>query len=74
MSASRSTVSFNEENWKALQEVRNKSKVVNLALEFYFDAKRLMKKKEENFILNELKHYEDTDESYSFEETFKKQA
>ena len=72
MAASRSTVSFNEENWKALQEVRNKSKVVNLALEFYFDAKKLMKKKEEEFIMNELKHYEETGESYSFEETFKK--
>lgn len=72
MPASRSTVSFNEENWKALQDVPNKSKVVNLALEFYFDAKRLMKKKEEDFIMNELRHYEASDESYSFEETFKK--
>lgn len=72
MPASRSTVSFNEDNWKALQEVRNKSKVVNLALSFYFDAKKLMKRKEEEFIMNELKHYEETGEAYSFEETFKK--
>lgn len=30
---------------------------------------RLLRKKEEEFILNELAHYENTGESYSFEET-----
>lgn len=70
MSASRSTISFEEQNWKALQNVPNKSKIVNIALKFYFDSKVTLKKKEEEFILNELAHYEETGEAYSFEETF----
>lgn len=70
MPASRSTVSFSEDNWKALQKVNNKSKVVNLALAFYFDARKMLKKREEEFIFNELKHYEDTGEAYDFGETF----
>ena len=41
------------------------------ALKFYFTAKAALKKKEEEFILNELAHYESTREAYSFEETFK---
>lgn len=60
-----------EDNWKALQKVNNKSKVVNLALSFYFDAKKMLKKKEEDFIFNELQHYEETGEAYDFDETFK---
>ncbi len=70
MPASRSTISFEEQNWEALQKVPNKSKVVNVALKFYLDSKAILKKKEEEFILNELAHYEDTGEAYSFEETF----
>ncbi len=70
MSASRSTISFEEQNWKSLQNAPNKSKVVNIALKFYFDSKATLKKKEEEFILNELAHYEETGETYSFEETF----
>lgn len=71
MSASRSTISFDENNWELLQKETNKSKLVNVALHFYFDSKKLLKKKEEEFILNELANYEDTGEVYSFEETFK---
>ena len=70
MVASRSTISFTEENWNEIQKTSNKSKMVNSALKFYFDAKNLLKKREEEFILNELAHYEETGESYSFEETF----
>lgn len=70
MPASRSTISFEEKNWKALKDVPNKSKMVNVALRFYLDSKATLKKKEEEFILNELAHYEDTGEAYSFEETF----
>lgn len=70
MGASRSTISFTEDNWKAIRNADNKSKVVNVALNFYLDSKRLLKKKEEEFILNELAHYENTGESYSLEETF----
>lgn len=70
MSASRSSISFNEENWSKIQAASNKSKVVNTALKFYFDSKELLKKKEEEFILNELAHYEATGEVYTFEETF----
>lgn len=70
MAASRSTISFQEQNWNDLKGTPNKSKVVNIALRFYFDSKATLKKKEEEFILNELAHYEATGETYSFEETF----
>lgn len=53
-----------------MKKSSNKSKVVNTALKFYFDSKELLKKKEEEFILNELAHYEQTGEIYTFEETF----
>lgn len=71
MAVSRSTISFTEQNWKKLAESDNKSKTVNAALKFYFDSKDLLKEKEEEFILNELNHYEETGESYNLEETFK---
>ncbi len=71
MPASRSSVSFTESNWKKLSRVDNRSKVVNIALQFYFDSKDLLKEKEEEFILAELGHYEDSGEVYSFEDTFK---
>lgn len=71
MPASRSTISFTEQNWQKLEASENKSKTVNVALRFFFDSKELLKEKEESFILNELQHYDDTGESYSFEETFK---
>lgn len=71
MPASRSTISFTEQNWQKLEASENKSKTVNVALKFFFDSKELLKEKEEDFILNELQHYEDTGEAYSFEETFK---
>ncbi|PJC37274.1 hypothetical protein CO046_01295 [Candidatus Peregrinibacteria bacterium CG_4_9_14_0_2_um_filter_53_11] len=70
MSVSRSTISFSEQNWKKLANAENKSKTVNLALKFYYDSKELLKEKEEEFILNELQHYENTGESYGFDETF----
>lgn len=70
MSASRSTISFNEQNWKQLKDVKNKSQMVNSALQFYFDAKETLRQKEEEFILNELANYEESGEAYSFEETF----
>ncbi len=71
MPASRSTISFTEQNWKKLEASGNKSKTVNVALRFFFDSKELLKEKEEDFILNELQNYDETGESYSFEETFK---
>ena len=71
MSASRSTISFTEENWNKLAKGKNKSKMVNIALKFFFDSKDHLKESLEEFVLNELKHYEDTGESYSFEDTFK---
>lgn len=71
MPASRSTISFTEQNWQKLEASENRSKTVNVALKFFFDSKELLKEKEEDFILNELQHYEDTGEAYSFEETFK---
>ena len=70
MAASRSSISFTEDNWDKIQSASNKSKVVNTALKFYFDSKALLKQKEEEFILKELAHYENTGEVYTFEETF----
>lgn len=70
MPVSRSTISFDEQNWEALQDTPNKSKLVNVALRFYLDAKATLKEKEEEFILNELARYETDGEAYSFEETF----
>ena len=71
MPVSRSTISFTDQNWQKLAKTENKSKTVNIALRFFFDSKELLKKREEEFILNELEHYADTGESYSFDETFK---
>jgi len=70
MPALRSTISFTDQNWKKLAKSENKSKTVNVALKFFFDSKKLLKDKEEEFILNELRHYEDTGEIYGFDETF----
>lgn len=70
MIAARSTISFTENNWAKMKKEENKSKLVNKALEFYFGSKKLLKQKEEEFILNELAHFESTGERYSFEETF----
>ncbi len=70
MTASRSSISFSEDNWDKIQDAKNKSKVVNTALKFYFDSKAILKQKEEDFILSELAHYEETGEVYTFDETF----
>jgi hypothetical protein len=71
MIAARSTISFTEENWTAVAKEKNKSKLVNKALELYLGTKKLLKQKEEEFLLNELAHLESTGETYSFEETFR---
>ena len=70
MPAARSSISFTKDNWTKIENASNKSKVVNAALQFYFDSKELLRKKEEEFILNQLAHYEETGEVYTFEETF----
>ena len=70
MITARSSISFTKENWEEMAKAENKSKLVNKALEFYFGSKKLLKQKEEEFILNELAHFESTGEVYSFEETF----
>ncbi len=71
MPASRTTISFNEQNWKALTKASNKSALVNQALQFFFAAKNILKQKEEEFILNELAHYDETGEGYSLNEALK---
>jgi len=71
MSVTRSTVSFTENNWNRITDASNKSKLVNEALSYFFAAKDYLKEKEEEFILNELKHYKDSGEHYTFEETFR---
>ena len=70
MPAIRSTISFTSQNWKSIQNEKNRSKLVNTAVEYYLKAQNFLREKEEEFILQELKHYQKTGESYSFEETF----
>lgn len=70
MSVTRSTVSFTDQNWNEVSKAKNKSRLVNQALTYFFDAQKFLKEKEEEFILNELKHYQDTGEHYTFDETF----
>ena len=72
MSATRSTISFHEHNWQKIAQQKNRSKLVNTALDYYFRAQDFLKDKEEEFILQELHHYEKTGEHYSAEETFEK--
>ena len=71
MSVSRTTISFNEQNWKEVVKAKNKSAFVNDAIKFFVSAKKILKKKEEEIILNELAHFEETEESYSLKDTFK---
>ena len=71
MSVSRTTISFSEQNWKTLKKASNKSAVVNQALQFFFSAKKTLKQREEEFLLNELAHYAETEESYSLNEALK---
>ncbi|MBI5415060.1 hypothetical protein HZA38_06140 [Candidatus Peregrinibacteria bacterium] len=70
MSVVRSTISFTPQNWGKVTSAANKSKVVNTAVEYYFRAQDYLAKKEEEFILQELKHYKKTGERYTFEEVF----
>lgn len=70
MPAIRSTISFTQKNWKNIQDEKNRSKLVNTAVEYYLKAQNFLQEKEQEFILQELNHYEDTGESYSFDETF----
>lgn len=71
MSVTRSTVSFTENNWNRITDANNRSKLVNDALTYFFTAQDYLKEKEEEFILGELKHYQDSGEHYTFEETFR---
>ncbi len=71
MSVSRTTISFNEQNWKQVASAKNKSAFVNDAVKFFVSAKKALKDKEEEVILNELAHFEETGESYSLKETLK---
>lgn len=70
MSVTRSTISFEPENWSKIQGADNRSRLVNEALAYFFSAKDFLKEKEEEFILGELAHYKKTGEHYSFDETF----
>ncbi|MBT5808548.1 hypothetical protein HOI18_04720 [Candidatus Uhrbacteria bacterium] len=71
MPASRTTISFNEQNWKEVSKAKNKSAFVNNAVNFFVSTKKALKKKEEEFLLNELAHFEETNETYSLEEALK---
>ena len=70
--SARSTISFNKENWQMVKDEKNKSRLVNEAIRYFYDAKEFLKEKEEDFILSELVHYDSVGESYSYEDTFGK--
>ena len=70
MAVARSTISFTENNWQKLQNARKRSALVNKAIQYYFDANAFLKRKEEEFILEEFQHYLNTGEAYTFDETF----
>ena len=72
MLTSKSTISFTENNWKRIKNAKNKSKVINKALSFYFDSKAHLKQKEEDFILEEHKNYKKNGEIYSHDQVFSK--
>ena len=71
MAATRTSISFNQNNWEKLAAEPNRSKIVNEAVDFFYNAQKFLKEKEEEFILGELAHYQKTGEHYTFEETFK---
>lgn len=53
----RSTVSFSSKNWQRLQNSGSKSKIVNDALDLYYDAKDYAERKKKEFILKKLRSY-----------------
>lgn len=71
MAVKRSTIAFNSNNWEKIVDADNRSKLINEALAYFFHAQDYLKEKEEEFILGELANYKDTDEHYTFDETFK---
>ena len=77
MSVKRSTVSFQGPVWEKLSQAKNRSKVVNEALKFYFALDRFKAEKnleyneaETDFVLQELKHFEASGEKYDYEAVF----
>lgn len=77
MSVKKSSISFNPQIWQQLGLFKNKSKVVNEALELYFSLQKFRAKQEleiseaeTEFLLSELEHYKKTGESYSYQEVF----
>ena len=71
MGVTRSTVSFNQENWEDLKNTSNRSKIVNKALSYYFKAQNFVKEKEEEFLLLELADYQQNPtKGKTFEEVF----
>ena len=71
MSVTRSTIAFSPDNWEKIEKTNNRSRLINEALSYFFNAKEFLKEKEEEFILGELAHYKNTGEHYTFDETFK---
>ena len=77
MAVKRSTVSFQTPVWDQLIGFKNKSQVVNEALKLYFALDRFKAEKnleyneaETAFVLQELAHFDATQEQYSHEEVF----
>lgn len=71
MSVSRSTISFDSKNWNQLAGAKNRSKVVNQALEYFFASQEFLESKKQEFLLKELQDYQDNpNDGQTFEEVF----
>ena len=71
MTATRTSIAFNQDNWNKLASEPNRSKIVNKAVDLFYKTQQMLKEKEEAFLLDEIAHYMNTGEHYTFEETFK---
>jgi len=71
MSVTRTTISVSAENWEYLKTIKNRSREVNHALNYYLKAKKFLAQKEEEFLLLELEdYYKEPEKGKTFEEIF----
>jgi len=73
MAVARATISFKDDVWKNIATTKNRSRVVNDALRYFFKAQAYLYDKEKEALLEALEdYYANPDDVYSFEEVFGK--
>lgn len=70
MTVVRSTISFTEENWEKLKDMKNRSRFVNHAVKYFLKLETHLEKKEIEFIEKQYEKYLETGESYTLDEVF----